>query len=63
MAVKDFYFMGKKVSTITLRTDDRSYLEGGVENALFDVPGRGRNAKITDDEKSMDNKYSFPKNG
>ena len=27
------------------------YLEGGVENALFDAPGRGRNAEITDDEK------------
>lgn len=28
------------------------YLEGGIENALFDVPGRGRNAEITDYEKS-----------
>ena len=27
------------------------YLEGGVENALFDAPGRGRNAEITDDNK------------
>ena len=27
------------------------YAEGGVENALFDAPGRGRNAEITDDEK------------
>ena len=95
--------MGKKASTITLSTDDRSYLEaqtrartiqaqtvtrarilllkadgisiddiadkvgmnrksvmlcinkyleGGVENALFDAPGRGRNAEITDDEKA-----------
>ena len=26
------------------------YREGGVENALFDAPGRGRNAEITDDE-------------
>lgn len=26
--------------------------EGGVENALFDAPGRGRNAEITDDEKA-----------
>ena len=26
--------------------------EGGVENALFDAPGRGRNAEITDDEKT-----------
>ena len=100
---KEHYFMGKKASTITLSTDDRSYLEaqtrartiqaqtvtrarilllkadgisiddiadkvgmnrksvmlcinkyleGGVENALFDAPGRGRNAEITDDEKA-----------
>ena len=28
------------------------YAEGGVENALFDAPGRGRNAEITDDEKA-----------
>ena len=28
------------------------YNEGGVENALFDAPGRGRNAEITDDEKA-----------
>jgi len=28
------------------------YLEGGVDNALFDAPGRGRNAEITDDEKA-----------
>ena len=28
------------------------YLESGVENALFDAPGRGRNAEITDDEKA-----------
>lgn len=28
------------------------YLEGGIENALFDAPGRGRNAEITDDEKA-----------
>lgn len=28
------------------------YREGGVENALFDAPGRGRNAEITDDEKA-----------
>lgn len=101
--VKEHYFIGKKASTITLSTDDRSYLEtqtrartiqaqtvnrarilllkadgisiddiadkvgmnrksvmlcinkyleGGVENALFDAPGRGRNAEITDDEKA-----------
>lgn len=28
------------------------YIDGGVENALFDAPGRGRNAEITDDEKA-----------
>lgn len=28
------------------------YIEGGIENALFDAPGRGRNAEITDDEKA-----------
>lgn len=28
------------------------YLDGGVDNALFDAPGRGRNAEITDDEKA-----------
>lgn len=28
------------------------YLSGGVENALYDAPGRGRNAEITDDEKA-----------
>ena len=28
------------------------YKEGGVENALFDAPGRGRNAEITDEEKT-----------
>lgn len=28
------------------------YLDGGVENALFDAPGRGRNTEITDDEKA-----------
>lgn len=95
--------MGRKASTITLSSEDRSYLEtqtrsrtiqaqtvcrarilllraegtpiddiadkvginrcsvilclkkfkeGGVENALFDAPGRGRNAEITDDEKA-----------
>ncbi len=30
----------------------KKYLEGGVENALFDASGRGRNAEITDDEKA-----------
>ena len=28
------------------------YIDGGVENALYDAPGRGRNAEITDDEKT-----------
>lgn len=28
------------------------YAEGGVENALFDALGRGRNAEITNDEKA-----------
>lgn len=28
------------------------YAQGGVENALFDAPGRGRNAEITDEEKA-----------
>ena len=28
------------------------YADGGVENALSDAPGRGRNAEITDDEKA-----------
>ena len=30
----------------------KKYLEGGVENAIFDAPGRGRNAEITDEEKA-----------
>lgn len=30
----------------------KKYLEGGVKNALYDAPGRGRNPEITDDEKS-----------
>ena len=30
----------------------KKYLEGGIENALFDAPGRGRNPEITDDEKA-----------
>jgi transposase len=28
------------------------YKEGGVENALVDAPGRGRNPEITDEEKT-----------
>jgi transposase len=30
----------------------RKYKEGGVDNALFDAPGRGRNPEISDDEKA-----------
>lgn len=30
----------------------KKYNEGGVENALSDAPGRGRNAEITDDDKT-----------
>lgn len=30
----------------------KKFKEGGVENALFDAPGRGRNAEITDEEKT-----------
>jgi len=30
----------------------RKYEEGGIDNALYDAPGRGRNPEITDDEKS-----------
>ena len=29
----------------------RKYKEGGIVNALFDAPGRGRNAEITDEKK------------
>ena len=30
----------------------RKYKQGGIENAIYDAPGRGRNAEITDDEKA-----------
>ena len=30
----------------------KKYHAGGVDNAIFDAPGRGRNAEITDDEKA-----------
>lgn len=30
----------------------KKFKEGGVENALFDAPGRGKNSEITDEEKS-----------
>lgn len=29
----------------------KKYKKGGIENAIYDAPGRGRNAEITDDEK------------
>lgn len=29
----------------------KKFNEGGINNALFDAPGRGRNAEVTDDEK------------
>ena len=30
----------------------KKFKEGGIENTLFDAPGRGRNAEITDEEKA-----------
>ena len=30
----------------------KKYEKGGLKNALFDAPGRGRNSEITDDEKA-----------
>lgn len=30
----------------------KKYKEGGLENALKDAPGRGRNPEITDDDKA-----------
>mgnify|MGYP006323655471 FL=1 len=30
----------------------KKFKAGGIENAIFDAPGRGRNAEITDEEKS-----------
>ena len=30
----------------------KKFKEGGIENALFDAPGRGRNAEITNEEKA-----------
>ena len=30
----------------------KKFKKGGIENALFDAPGRGRNAEITDEEKA-----------
>ena len=30
----------------------KKYNAGGIENAIYDAPGRGRNAEITDEEKA-----------
>lgn len=30
----------------------KKFKDGGIENAIYDAPGRGRNAEITDEEKS-----------
>jgi integrase core domain protein len=30
----------------------RKYKDGGIENAIYDAPGRGRNSEITDEEKA-----------
>lgn len=30
----------------------KKYAQGGIENAIYDAPGRGRNAEITDEEKT-----------
>lgn len=40
------------VNRATVMLCIRKFNEGGVENALSDAPGRGRNAEITDDEKA-----------
>ena len=38
---------------LLLKADGYSkFKAGGIENAIFDAPGRGRNAEITDEEKS-----------
>ena len=39
----------------------RKYKQGGIENAIYDAPGRGRNAEITDDEKAWTYKYCLSK--
>ena len=52
---------GESVDTIADKVDMnrnsvllclKKFAQGGVENALSDAPGRGRNAEITDDEKA-----------
>ena len=47
-AIADKVDMNRK--SVMLCTN--KYTEDGIENALFDAPGRGRNAEITDDEKA-----------
>ena len=52
---------GESVDTIAEKVDLnrnsvllclKKYNVGGIENAIYDAPGRGRNAEITDEEKS-----------
>lgn len=47
-AIADKVDMNRKSVMLCIK----KYNEGGIENALFDAPGRGRNAEITDDEKA-----------
>lgn len=47
-AIADKVDMNRKSVMLCIK----KYTEGGIENALFDAPGRGRNAEITDDEKT-----------
>lgn len=47
-AIADKVDMNRKSIMLCIK----KYLDGGIENALFDAPGRGRNAEITDDEKA-----------
>ena len=47
-AIADKVDMNRKSVMLCIK----KYNEGGIENALFDAPGRGRNAEITDDEKT-----------
>jgi transposase len=65
--------MGKRASSIDAIADKvglnrcsvmlclKKFKEGGVENALFDAPGRGRNAEITDEEKAWIINIAFQK--
>lgn len=40
------------VNRATVMLCIKKFNEGGIDNALSDAPGRGRNAEITDDEKA-----------